>query len=304
MIAEGERIKALVAGAIREVILCSPFIKAKVFEAILSVIPRKISVRVVTRWRPPEVAAGLSDLEVFDIATERENTQVDLLHSLHAKLYVADNRCLVGSANLTAAALGWRPDSNLEVLISADRSDSDVSLLLDRLRGATPATFQIRADIEKQASLLDQPELNESQDMSSAMTEKASQAWLPRCAAPDKLYEAYRDPDTKIITVDTRMNASEDLEDLGPMSDLSEKDFVVYIQSALSQMPSIQMILAKIPAGMTDAQGEQVVSLIRNDLAPSDVQKQWSIIRDWISVFFHDKYEVAPRNFVVRLKPH
>ena len=88
------------------------------------------------------------------------------------------------------------------------------------------------------------------------------------------------------------------------MSDLSEKDFVVYIQSALSQMPSIQMILAKIPAGMTDAQGEQVVSLIRNDLAPSDVQKQWSIIRDWISVFFNDKYEVAPRNFVVRLKPH
>ena len=304
MIAEGERIKALVAGAIREVILCSPFIKAKVFEAILSVIPGKISVRVVTRWRPPEVAAGLSDLEVFDIATERENTQVDLLHSLHAKLYVADNNCLVGSANLTATALGWRPDSNLEVLISADRSDSDVSLLLDRLRGATPATFQIRADIEKQASLLDKPALNESQDMLPEMTEKASQAWLPRCAAPDKLYQAYRNSDTTILTENTQMDALGDLEDLGPTDNLSEDDFIVYIRGSLSQIPSIQIILDKIPAGMTDAQGEQVVSLIRNDLAPSDVQKQWSIIRDWISVFFNDKYEVAPRNFVVRLKPH
>ena len=304
MIAEGERIKDLVASARQEVILCAPFIKARVFSAILKVAPKQASVRVVTRWRPPEVAAGLSDLTVFDIANERTKTGVYLLNSLHAKLYVADNKCLVGSANLTATALGWRPDSNLEVLLSADRSDPDILLLLDRLRSATPATFQIREDIEKKANLLDKPVLDEAQEMPSTMIEKASQAWLPSCAAPHRLYSVYRDPGTKIVTEDTLMDALENLRDLGPTGDLSEKEFIAYIRSALIQIPSFKVILDKIPAGITDDRGQELVRSIRDDLKPAYAQKQWKIIRDWISVFFEDQFEVAPQDFIVRLKPN
>ena len=65
MIIEGERVKALVAGARSRVVLCSPFIKAKVFAIILDAVPTGVPVRIVTRWRPDEIAAGLSDLEVF-----------------------------------------------------------------------------------------------------------------------------------------------------------------------------------------------------------------------------------------------
>ena len=302
MIFEGERVKALVTGASSRVILCSPFIKAKVFAIILGAVPPGVPVQVVTRWRPDEIAAGLSDLEVFDIAKERANTQLCLLHSLHAKLYLADNDCLVGSANLTAAALGWRPNANVEILVPAKRSDADVSVLLDRLTHSIPATFQLREEMAKLAAALDKPQFDESQDISSEFSERATMPWLPRCAVPEKLYEIYQDPDTPIAVESTRRDALMDLQDLAPPRRLNSKDFAAYVAESLSQIPSFQEILTKIPSGMTDSKGIEAIATLRQELSRTDASKQWSIVREWISLFFKDKFEVAPQTFVVRLK--
>ena len=119
MISDGERLKVLLARANRQVLLCSPFIKAKVLDAVLSVVADAVPVRIVTRWRTSEIALGVSDLEVFEIANSRTNTELSLLNDLHAKIYVADDDCLVGSANLTASALGWSDPSNVELLVPA-----------------------------------------------------------------------------------------------------------------------------------------------------------------------------------------
>lgn len=302
MIIEGERVKALVTGASSRVILCSPFIKARVFAIILGAVPTGVPVRVVTRWRPDEIAAGLSDLEVFDIAKERASTQLNLLHSLHAKLYLADNDCLVGSANLTATALGWRPDANTEILVPAKRSDADVSILLDRLTHSIPATFQLREKMEELAAALDKPELEESKDIPSEFSDRATMPWLPRCAVPEKLYDIYQDPETPVAVESTRWDALMDLQDLAPPPRLNSKEFAAYVAESISQIPSFQAILAKIPSGMTDSQGIESIATFRQELSRADTLKQWSIVRDWISLFFKDKFEVAPQTFVVRLK--
>ena len=302
MIAEGERVKALVNGAQTQVVLCAPFIKERVFATLLSVIPATVSVRVVTRWRAAEVAAGISDLSVFDVANERARTEVFLLDALHAKLFVADERCLVGSANLTAAALGWRPDSNLEILVSAERSDPDVSLLLERLAHATPATFQIRAEVEKEAEALKNLSFEDAQDVDPEMIDDITLPWLPRCAAPEKLFQFYQAPQDRSAIEDTKEDALSDLRDLAPVSGLSEDAFGQYISATLRQIPSIQKILDAIPGGMRDDHGEGIVKELRQNIDPSDAKKQWSIVRDWIHVFFGDQFEVAPESFVVRLK--
>ena len=302
MIAEGERVKALVKGAQTRVVLCAPFIKERVFTTLLSVIPATVSVRVVTRWRAEEVAAGMSDLSVFDVANERPKTEVCLLDVLHAKLFVADDRCLVGSANITAAALGWRPHSNLEILVSTKRSDPDVALLLERLAYATPATFQIRAKVEKEAEALTNQILEDAQDVDPDMLDGITLPWLPRCAAPEKLFQFYQDPQDRAATEDTKEDALSDLRDLAPVSGLSEDAFGRYIGATLRQIPSIQKILDAIPGGMRDDQGERIVQELRQNIDPSDAKKQWSIVRDWIHVFFGDQFEVAPESFVVRLK--
>ena len=302
MIVEGERVKALVSQAESEVILCSPFIKAKVLGVLLDVIHDGVSVVIVTRWRPAEVAAGLSDLEVFDLANERPRTEVRLLHSLHAKLYVADDHCLLGSANLTATALGWREDSNLELLVSAQRTDIEVAFLLSRLESATRATFQLRTEVAELAEELEVSALDEAKDISPTVITEARMAWLPRCAAPDKLYDVYQHPDTTNIVEATRADAQADLDNLQPPPGLTGEEFTSTIAQTLSRIPSFQGFLDHIPAGLTDTHGERLVSDLRRDVADTDVRRHWHIVREWIAVFFRDRFEVAPQSFIVRLK--
>ena len=149
----GSRIENLLGKAKSEVYLCSPFIKEKVLRRLFKKIPKNVPIVVFTRWRPDEVARGVSDLEVFDLAKKRPKTKLRLLDELHAKLYVADKRCLVGSANLTDMALGWRDRSNLEILVPARRSDKPIKSLLTQLKqSARKATLELREYIEDRAA--------------------------------------------------------------------------------------------------------------------------------------------------------
>lgn len=302
MIVDGERIKELVRGAKREVILCAPFIKKRVLAALMEAVPRGVPLSIVTRWRPPEVAAGLSDLEVFELTNDRPNTRLGLLYALHAKIYVADDSCLVGSANLTASALGWCPEPNLEILLSAPRSNADVVRLLERLASATPATFQIRAEVEQLAAALTTPSLDESREPYAHEAATLAAPWLPRCAAPDKLFAIYQNPESTIVVEGTRADARADLEDLFPPSGLSGADFVAYIGETLEQLPSFERILESIPSRLPDAQGARLISELRPDLSEVDVGRQWHIVREWIGVFYKDRFEVAPESYVIRLK--
>ena len=302
MISDGDRIKSLINGAKKEIILCSPFIKAKVLESILESAPTGIPVRIITRWRPSEVAAGLSDLTVFDIAKDRPNTELALLYHLHAKIYVADEKCLVGSANLTASALGWCSNPNLEILICSTNSNPDVKFLLSGLSMAKPATFQIRSEIENQIAKLSNLKLDEGIDVDPDFATQFTAPWLPRCATPDKIFDIYRDRSTSIVVDETRADAISDINVLLPAGGMNRKDFYSFVREALYQFPSFQQILNQIPAKLSDAEGEAIISDIRPELSQPDLQKQWQIVRDWIVTFFRSEFEMAPENYTLRLK--
>ena len=302
MIADGERLKSLLKKAEQRVLLCTPFIKAGVLRTVLPIVSKSVPVRIVTRWRPVEVALGISDLEVLDIAHERPNTELRLLDDLHAKLYLVDEQCLVGSANLTASALGWSERSNVELLIPAKPCDADVAFLLKRLGAAELATAEIRRKIKELATACKVMRLEEGW----AMTDKAEArrlAWLPRCAAPDKLYDIYLNPETNVVVEGTKEDGLVDLRDLQVSPGLSEIDFKASIQSTLHLMSAVARIIDDVPQGITDADGIKRVEEVRPDLIGTDAEKQWRIIRDWITVFFQDKFEVATDSFIIRLRP-
>ena len=302
MIADGERLKALLEEADQRVLLCAPFIKAKVLRIILSAVSASVPVSVVTRWRPAEIAAGVSDLETFEVANERPNTDLRLLDDLHAKLYLADNHCLVGSANLTGSALGWSERTNIELLVPAKPTDPDVAFLLKRLESAEPATFTIRSEIEAVAAGFDLTPLSEGLDIADG-GDAHRLAWLPRCAAPDKLYEIYWNPETTVVVKGTKEDGLADLRDLFIYRELSRPDFNAVVQDTLLLMPVFAAIIAKIPQGVTDTSGVELIKEARPNLTGQDAQKQWDIVRDWIEVFFRDQFEVAPASFITRLKP-
>lgn len=103
----GTELSNLCAEANKEVLLAAPFIKVSVLEKLMNKISPDVSLRCITRWFPEEIVAGVSDLEVWSLIQQRSNSSLWLRPDLHAKYYRADQRCLVGSANLTGKALGW-----------------------------------------------------------------------------------------------------------------------------------------------------------------------------------------------------
>ena len=89
--------------------------------------------------------------------------------------------------------------------------------------------------MERLAAALDKPQFDESQDISSEFVERATVPWLPRCAAPGKLYEIYQNPETPVAVENTRWDALMDLQDLAPPPSLNAKDFSTYMVESLSQ---------------------------------------------------------------------
>lgn len=302
MVTDGERLKALLQKARRRVILCAPFVKESVLRTILSVVDASVPVTIVTRWRAAEVAAGVSDLEALDIARNRSKTELCLLDEIHAKLYVADDQCLVGSANLTASALGWARRNNIELLVPANADDSEISYLLHQLKRAVPATPEIRERVSAEAASLDTLELTEAQGM-KVNHEYLHLPWLPRCAAPERLYEIYHNEATTGVARGTRDDGLADLRDISLSAGLAESEFQNEVQVSLQFMPAIAEIIDEVSKGLTDAQAESLISRARPHLGANDVKNQWRIVRDWIAIFFDDEIEVAPESFVTRLRP-
>jgi len=302
MIADGERLKELVTGAQKAVLLCAPFIKVDALRTVLSVINDDVPVRIITRWRAAEVASGVSDLEVFELSNERPRTELALLDDLHAKLYMADDSGLAGSANLTGAALGWAKRSNVELLLPITQSNPNVARLLLRLQNAEPATYAIRTSIEAEAATLNFERLDEGLDFRDNIGVDPNFVWLPCCAAPASLRTIYENSHTTAVVKDTREDGLADLRDLHIPAGLTPASFIVAVQDTLLLMPAFERIIGQIPQGLNDAAGIALISELRPDLNQTSAKHQWRIVRDWISVFFQDKFEVAPESFVTRLK--
>ena len=303
MILEGERLKSLVQSANGEIMLCAPFVKTHVIATLFDVAPPDIPLKIVTRWRPEEVAAGVSDLEVYDLVQGRSGASLMLLDQLHAKLYLSDDRCLIGSANLTGSALGWSNRPNLELLVEVNRSDPNVQGLLSALERAEVATHTIKDEIAEKAEALGALALLSEEYPDEEDAARFRRPWLPRCAAPDKLFEIYENPNTDAVTLSTRSDGLSDLKDLGVFGSVEREEFLSQVAKSLLELKSIKSVIERIPEKLSDDAGLEIVSLMCPDFSRDECRKQWLIVRDWINVFFADRYEVAPTEFELRLRP-
>ncbi len=107
-------------------LLVALFIKVGAFQWLLASVADTVSISCVTRWRPEEIAAGVSDLEIWPLLRDRPHSSLWLRPDLHARYYRVDSLCLVGSANLTGTALGWMSHANLELLVALPAQDAAI----------------------------------------------------------------------------------------------------------------------------------------------------------------------------------
>ena len=257
--------------------IIAPFIKTDALQSLLDVIPARTPVRCVTRWLPTEVAAGVSDLEVLDVLEERGMCELLLADRLHAKLYIADNRCLAGSANVTQSGLGEsnRTD-NIEILLDAALNDPAVAAVLHSIeRDAIPATRSMADSVRRLAEVLpDSPPL--------AFTS----AWHPVSRHPEQAFRLYQNPPSGFLSAANRMLLA-DIARSNISPGLNELEFRQAVRGLLRAIPIAATFLTSAQDELlTRADASSFLeSVITADYGSQDI---WAAFVRWMSHYYDD----------------
>jgi len=301
----GDHVCELMRQARSDVFVASPFIKVMALRRVLSAIPTTVrSITVVTRWIPLEIAAGVTDLEVFDVLKDHPQARLLLHPLLHAKVYRADSQCLTGSANLTAKGLGWAAVNNVEVLVSMPADSGCGSCETELLRSATAADMAMYRAMRDAIHAIEptaKEQMMALQRDTEVLSEQSSGPWLPTCATPDRLWNVYSGKDTWSI-LESAMAAGElDLKQLAVPAGLSSDAFDTYVRGCLLHNPIVRAIEERSVVGLTDEQG---VALVVNARAaesmPYSADQMWEVLKAWLAVFFPNDFIRTPHSEMIR----
>jgi hypothetical protein len=233
----GSAVISLMASATRSAVVVAPFITDAAFRRLLEALPSQPEILVITQWTASDVAAGYSDTRILDRLAERSGRL--LLHPrLHAKIYVADQRCaLVGSANVTDTAFGFAPEPNREVLIELEPLPTGLLAFLRRIeREAVLASEEFRRAIEEAAARL-QALPRQAGDEPPTPCARAVTEWYPSLRSPERLYTLYRSVDG--ASADEREAAIEDLAEIAVADGLDERGFCDAIAQYMASCPHL-----------------------------------------------------------------
>jgi len=274
-------------------LLISPFIKYKALRQLLSAISNGVELQVVTRWRVDEILAGVSDLDVYSLLQERGST-LWLCSTLHAKYYRGDETVLVGSANITAKALGWASTPNLEILANTtpvtafeEQVYANAVQVDDELYKLFKTNIEAIPPLPKPDLELPTDIQEESLDDGGAVI--SLDQWLPTLRYPEHLYVAYCG-DLDKLTSAARESALVDLSVLDIPPGLSEDIFKKTVGTLLLQMPLINKVDQLVATS-------QRFGAVRNYLKQQvkrdnfDATTAWQTLMRWLLYFLSDVYQ-------------
>jgi len=112
------------------ILLISPFITNSALESILPG-DSSSNVTIITSWRADHLQSGVSNIELFQLAKER-NWTLFINDRIHLKIYSNDySDCWIGSANTTKKALQDFKNSNIEALFKIDNMEQVDCLFIE-----------------------------------------------------------------------------------------------------------------------------------------------------------------------------
>jgi hypothetical protein len=271
----GDRLLALVRDA-EDLTIVAPFITIPGIQPILSALPSDRTLAIFTRWRPDEVATGVSDPRVFDLISERGGT-LSLHPVVHAKAYVAGIRALVGSANLTTNGMGWSRPGAVELLVETPAEDSALTSLLAVLRATSSSATQADRDAVLAAAAMLPPAQVQAPTEATDHTD-----WLPTYRPPEVLWRAYAGQREDSVMALVRP----DLEALGvPVGLTSESAFNTYVGAILRQ--GFAGRVARECSNLTTMKAVQRLVEICDEAGRlvDDPADSWETIAAWIAYF-------------------
>lgn len=263
------RVASLMESATERIILVAPFVKRGVVERLLESTSSEVVIECFTRWDPQEVARGVSDPDILEIP--RLDGRVYLCPNLHAKAVIADERALVGSANLTLKALGLAAPPNLEIMLEVPATTQEVVNLLEQLRSsATLANSNLADAVLKAAELFGGEPL-------TAVT--AVRPFYPTSRRPQALEAVYRGSP---VDAHIRVDLVADLFRLGLPPSLPSTDFRSEVARILLENPALEPLTA---AGSVDNTHMKSVISESLDMDSEDVDRAAETMLLWVSEF-------------------
>lgn len=299
----GDRALEIVQSASDEVVIIAPYIKTAAFRRFFESLNSGLSkVTCITRWLPEDIAAGVCDLEILDVVREVPVAELLVQAHLHAKYFRGDQRCLVGSANVTKRGLGWTSPPNVELLVELPFEAEDLEAWeANLIRAAIPADDNLREEIRVQAEALKAagavpavPEVGEDSTEAPEIEE-----WVPRCNLPDRLWEIYSGGGEDTMVGGAYKAGVYDLASLEPPKGLPRRYFNQYIASILKQMPLMSEIDEMASSGITDSTAQEFLINREGLELPYEAAQTWSVIKEWLTYFFPETYRLEVRQEVL-----
>jgi hypothetical protein len=281
----GDAVLEIAQGVKARALLCAPFVKVGVLKPLLETLSPEIEVELFTRWRPEEVAAGVSDIGVLPLLEKREG-KVFLCDSLHAKLFLFDSAALVGSANLTAKALGWAQNPNLELLLTVPAATPEVEALECELRRTSiPATEAIAIEVERVAAMLP---TSPAASQPATVPSEVKKEWLPLLREPRDLFVAYGG-DSNRLSRDSSTAAIADLTWLEVPLKLDRISFEALVGTRLLQAQVVQQVDDLLAESRRFG---EIRDLLANtlDLDREEANYAWQTLMRWMLYFLPGRY--------------
>ena len=279
-LSQGERIRDLFAGATSDVVVVAPFIKEEALRSLLTVVPERVAVRCVTRWRSREVAAGVSDPQIIYLLATRGNSELYLVDNLHAKLYMAGPDCLVGSANVTRAGLGEVEDHSIELLVEARVDNPAVETVLEEI-----ALVQRKATEEMAKSVIEIAGI--LADVDRVTPAGAKNVWFPRSPRASDAYRVYSRPFRDFVKTSDRVLLM-DVARGNLQPGLASDDFRREVRGLLKEIAIAEQVLkCREEEMLTFADARTYLDCLADEqFSPFDL---WRAFVAWMAEFFPEQ---------------
>ena len=294
---------SLLKEAKREVVVVAPFIKANAITRLIECVDvEHVKFDCVTRWIPEDIAAGVCDIDIFDLIDCIPHGRLWVNERLHAKYVRVDQRCIVGSANITESALGWRTPANLELMIDVSFEFQNLQNWEQSLFDSSNIVDDAYRDLVWERSSALGKDRNHEQNFDFLIGSKIDKRWIPSYSEPSKLYRIYDgDLTNENMPESAHKFAIHDLNVLGIPSRMLERDFNSVVAKQLHELEIFHEVLDASSRGKdagVDMTGVMEITMCHiNDAA--ECRNVARRLIDWIRHFLGDEYKAEAE--VVRL---
>ena len=289
----GDDIVSLLGSAKHNALVVAPFMRSEALSPLLDSISDGVEITVVTRWRPTDLLSGVSDLDIYDVVKSK-NAALYIRHDLHAKHFAADDRCLIGSANVTLTALGWRTPANLELLTPISRkSQSIINFEKKLFSGAILATAQQHDFLTKFLShfrKLDISIPNAGDDKWYPLLPD----WIPQIRNPEELYSVYNQ--STDVSRTALKSMKKEIDQIGVIPGLNEEEFRIWIAAKIGQAPLIVQVIQHIEehGDMTEDALSDILNQTDSDETRPEAREVLQVLKHWLTYFLQTHYQTAP----------